>query len=170
MSKQKANRVKFNKTAEEDELLNFDRQDTKMTDSMDFTKDNGSLHTPNTSRMNEVTPYSNCNFQKGLLKKKDDLNFTTQTKKEKRVGFVYEPEKPMTPFINDCPKLKNFMTSNFSDDQLIDYDFEHRDYDRKTKGYSQKEIEEELKDESQRFWKLLTEHVIFRDSTILNKY
>ena len=42
MSKQKANRVKFNKTAEEDELLNFDRQDTKMTDSMDFTKDNGS--------------------------------------------------------------------------------------------------------------------------------
>jgi len=64
--------------------------------------------------------------------------------KEKKVSFVYDPTKPLLPYDNNCPKLKDFIVKTFSDDQLIDYDHEHKIYDRSITKMSTKELEQDL--------------------------
>lgn len=53
---------------------------------------------------------------------------------------------------------------------MIDYDFEHRNYDRMINNLTSEQLTKELKDESMRLWEFLSSKVILRDSIILNKY
>ena len=53
---------------------------------------------------------------------------------------------------------------------MIDYDWEHRNYDRLINFLSNEQLTEELKAESMRLWEFLSSKVILRDSTLLNKY
>ena len=76
----------------------------------------------------------------------------------------------MFKYDNSCPNLKKFITDNFNDSELIDYDYLHRLYDRMKGTMSQVEIEEEIREDSQKTWQFLSKFVILRESTIKNKF
>ena len=74
------------------------------------------------------------------------------------------------PFDGDCRELKSYISGNFHDHQLIDYDWEHKLYNRENNKMSLEEIEAELAEDTQKVWKFLAENSILRDSVLLNKY
>ena len=80
--------------------------------------------------------------------------------------YIFNKDKPILPYENDCPSLKGYITENFHDSELIDYDLLHRLYDRLQGGMTKTEICEEIREDSQKTWKFLSEFVILRESIL----
>ena len=68
-------------------------------------------------------------------------------RREKRTPFVFSRGRPVVPFDPNSVSLKRFISEHFSDDQLIDFDYEHREYDRSIKNLSFKLLDSELQGE-----------------------
>lgn len=74
----------------------------------------------------------------------------------------------MIPYHNDCQFLKTFIVQNFNDNDLIDYEQEIKNQERKIK--TSRELEEEYKLEGNKFWNFLAEQVVLRESNLVNKH
>ena len=100
----------------------------------------------------------------------DSTSTLVSTNSVAGLSYVFNKDKPLFKYDNSCPNLKKFITDNFNDSELIDYDYLHRLYDRMKGTMSQVEIEEEIREDSQKTWQFLSKFVILRESTIKNKF
>ena len=72
-------------------------------------------------------------------------------------------------FEADREHLKKYIQANFRDSEMLDYEKETRDL-VDTAHLSDKEIDRQFAEVSQRPWRFLSENVIFRDTNHLNKH
>ena len=112
---------------------------------------------------------SNASGTQRLLKKMRE-NYNPKRKRTGREKYMPDRSKPMYPFSTNCNNLKKFIQSTYMDYELIDYDELHKMDDRLTSGMTYDELTAEIAEDSQRVWKFLSEEVIFRESTNLNKH
>ena len=84
--------------------------------------------------------------------------------------YTFNKSKPLFHYDPRCNLLKQFITDNFNDSELIDYDCLHRLYDRMKGTMSKGEIEDEIREDSQKTWEFLSKFVILRESSIKNKF
>ena len=89
-------------------------------------------------------------------------------KKEKVVKFVFDREKSLLPYNNNWDQLKNYITDNFTDDLLIDFEQVQRQNDMKFKVMTLAERIIEQKIDNQRLWAFLTNTVMLREAGVVN--
>lgn len=66
--------------------------------------------------------------------------------------------------------MKKFITENFKDLELMDFETENRLTQRALNLISQKELTQEFITDSQKIWRFLADNVILRESVLLNKH
>jgi hypothetical protein len=76
----------------------------------------------------------------------------------------------MQTYNNNSKILKEFIESNFKGAELIDYDYLHKIDILNSSNLTFKELDAEFSENSQKTWEFLAEHVILRESQILNKH
>ena len=76
----------------------------------------------------------------------------------------------MFPYDANIKKLKKYIDRHFQDCELIDYDRDHVLSDRQEANFDFQTLQNEFREDGIKIWMLLAEHIILRDSTILNRY
>ena len=66
--------------------------------------------------------------------------------------------------------MKKFITENFKDLELMDFETENRLTQRALNLISQKELTQDFITDSQKIWRFLADNVILRESVLLNKH
>ena len=66
--------------------------------------------------------------------------------------------------------MKKFISENFKDLELMDFEAENRITQRALNLISQKESTQEFITDSQKIWRFLADNVILRESVLLNKH
>ena len=72
-------------------------------------------------------------------------------------------------FEDDREHLKEYIQANFRDSEMMDYEKETKDLVDPAR-LSDKELDRQFAEVSQRPWRFLSENVIFRDTSHLNKH
>ena len=94
----------------------------------------------------------------------------SRSKRKKRSpdkAYVFDKDKPVIPYHGDCQFLKSFILDNFNENDFIDYEAEVKALERNFKN--QNELEQDFAQEGSKYWNMLAQHVVFRESTLINK-